>query len=423
MARDAIEKAGEESMPPPGRVQSAGSDDPPPPLHVIYLYLTNECNQRCSHCWINPSLEGRYRGEQPSLDDYRRFIDASLPLGLKFVKLTGGEPLLRDETYPLIEYLSQLGISTTLETNGMLIGRKEAEFLKEHQVVVSVSLDGATAAVHERRRGLEGAFERTWSALEVMTELGIPVTVVTAVSHSNREEVPEILELLRGLKKDAPLGFKVNPVIPVGRGRKLARQGETLAPDELVDLAAVVSGDLMPRYKDYGIEVMLQLEVSFFSIDDLASGGGQGGVYHCRFLNLLSVLADGSITLCGIGYEAPELTMGNIREPYDLPALWENHDTLTGVRFTVHHALQGVCGDCLFQRMCLGGCRASALAVGGSLAASPPSCQALYDAGLFAASRLREPAASRYAAVAPGLRAKHQVDPRGRPSQSEPELS
>jgi SynChlorMet cassette radical SAM/SPASM protein ScmF len=379
-------------------VAKEAQEVPVPALRSLYFYLTDECNQRCIHCWINPTVEGRSRTAHPSLDDYCRLIDAALPLGLKMVKLTGGEPLLREETLPIIRHVSRVGAYTMIETNGMLVGPREAELFREHRVSVGISLDGSTPAVHDRRRGLSGAFERTWRALELMTGLGIPVTVTAAVSRSNLEEIPKILELLAGLDRKAPLSFKINPIMALGRARKMAHNGDTLSPEDLLHLVKQVCDELIPWTREQGIGIMLQLELAFFPIDGLAQGAGQAGVFHCGFLNLLSVLADGSLTLCGIGYTAPELTMGNIHGDYDLGAVWNEHPTLLGIRSTVHDALEGVCGDCLFQPICLGGCRAGALGASGSLAASPPNCQALYDAGLFPPSRLREPAASRYVA-------------------------
>ena len=386
------------------------STRPTPSLRSIYFYLTNECNQSCPHCWINPTREGRYRGQLPRLKDYFRLIDAAVPLGLGFVKVTGGEPLLREETFDLLRYVATKGCRLALETNAMLVGPEAASFLAEHRVCTSVSLDGASASVHDHRRGLRGAFERTWSALNRMTRAGVPLSITTSVSRSNREEIPKILELLREMKGNAPLALKINPILPIGRARKMGSNGETLEPQELLDLVAEVCQELRPRYGRHSINIVLQLELTYFPLESLAQGSGKAGVYHCGFLNLLSVLADGSITFCGIGYHQPQLTMGNICEDYDLASLWSEHPTLQDVRSRVHHALEGVCGDCLFHPLCLGGCRASALAVGGSIAASPPSCQALYDSGHFPLSRLREPAASRYAALAPRLRRKTKTE-------------
>lgn len=374
-------------------------EEPLPPLRSLYFYLTDECNQHCAHCWINPAREGRSRTLRAGLEDYCRVIDAAVPLGLKLVKLTGGEPLLRQETLPIIRHASQAGVQSLIETNAMLVGPREAEVFLEHGVTVGLSLDASEPALHDRRRGLPGAFERTWRALELMARLGIPLTVVAAISRSNRQEIPRILRLLGRLEKKAPLQLKINPILALGRARKMARNGDTLSAEDLQELVREVCAELIPKAQELGIRIVLQLELAYFPVDSLAQGAGRAGVYHCGFLNLLSVLADGSLTLCGIGYEAPQLTMGNIRGEYDLATLWAEHPILQEVRATVNRALEGVCGDCLFHPVCLGGCRASALALGGSLAASPPNCQALYDAGLFPVSRLREPAASRYAAA------------------------
>jgi len=380
-----------------------------PPLRSIYVYLTNECNQRCPHCWINPALEGRYEAEPPALGDYYRFIDRALPLGLDYVKLTGGEPSLRRETWPLIEYASTAGLIVGLETNAMLLGQREVEFLRRHRVQVSVSLDGSTAPSHDRRRGLTGAFERTLRALHLLSEAEIPMTITAAVSRSNIGELPHILGLLQQVKGRAALDLKINPIVPVGRAEKMGRRGETLEPHELMELVLMVGERLVPEARPHGIDVLLQLELAYFPIENLARGLGTAGVGHCGFLNLISVLADGSITFCGIGYAEPELTMGNIRGDYDLPGLWREHPLLTRVRDQVHHSLEGVCGQCLFHSLCLGGCRAAALAVHGSVAASPPWCQALYDAGLFPTTRLREPEAGAYARHAPELRQAYEA--------------
>jgi SynChlorMet cassette radical SAM/SPASM protein ScmF len=363
-----------------------------PPLRSIYFYLTHECNQRCPHCWIDPRREGGFQSARPTLDQYLRLIDAAVPLGLDYVKLTGGEPLLRPEVRPLIEHAAAAGVYTNIETNAMLVTPEHADFFRRHRVQVSVSLDGATPEVHDRRRGLPGAFERTWKALQLLTESDVSLMVVVAASRSNLDQIPKILELLRGLKRRAPLNLKINPIVPMGRARKMGRNGETLTPAELLDLASWVTDDLVPAYRKHRIGVVLQLELAFFSIESLARGDARAGVGHCGFLNLISVLADGSLSFCGVGYAAPELTMGNIREEYDLAEIWERHPTLTGVRRKVYHELEGVCRSCLFHPICLGGCRAIALATGSSIAASPLWCQSLYESGLFPASRLRPPA-------------------------------
>jgi SynChlorMet cassette radical SAM/SPASM protein ScmF len=369
--------------------ETASTATKAPKLRSLYLYLTDECDQRCAHCWVSPSKVGGSTTRPPSLDRYQQLIDAAIPLGLRSVKVTGGEPLLSENAFPIIEHVTKRERQSIIETNAMQVGAAEADFLKRHRATVNVSLDGATAAVHDRRRGLAGAFARTLRALELLADRAIDLTVVTAVSRSNRDEIPGILELLRGLKREGSMCLKLNPVTLGGRAHSLARTGELFCAEELRDLATQFSEDLQPRYRKHGIDLILQLELPFFSIDALTRGCGQIGAHHCGFLTLLSTLADGSITFCGIGYETPSLVMGNIKEDYDLADIWYNHKKLKEMRSCLPGSLEGVCSVCLFRFNCLGGCRASAVAATGSMTASPASCQALYDAGLFPASRLQ----------------------------------
>lgn len=380
-----------------------------PPLRSIYIYLTDECNQRCPHCWINPVLEGRSKLMRPSLDQYLQFIDAARPMGLNYLKVTGGEPLLREETFPILEHVSAAGISSTVETNAMLVGEREAEFFSSNNVHVGISLDAADSETHDRRRGLKGAFRRTMRAVEIMSAAGIDLTVTAAVSRSNLGEIERILELLNQTKGERQLTFKVNPIVPMGRARHMKKRGETLEPEELLELTEKVRTQLLPRFKNSRLHIMVQLELAFFPIQSILNAVGTRGAGHCGFLSLISLLADGSITFCGIGYAQRELIMGNIRENYDLPDIWNHHPLMTDTRNKVRHGLEGVCRHCLFHPVCLGGCRASAVLVGGSVASSPPWCQSLYDAGLFPTSRLDDEGARAYARIAPRLRREHEA--------------
>ncbi|HSR70193.1 MAG TPA: radical SAM protein [Acidobacteriota bacterium] len=382
-----------------------------PTLRSIYIYLTDECNQHCPHCWISPVLQGHSKVTRPSLEQYLQFIDDAVPLGLTYVKVTGGEPLLRPETLPIVGHASRLGAETTIETNAMLVGDKEVEFFAANGIHIGTSLDGSCPEAHDRRRGLKGAFRRTWRAVEAMTQAGINMTVTAAVSHGNLGEIDKILDRLRGIGgRRGKITFKINPIVPMGRAKFMKKRRETLYPHELLRLADRVGHELVPRYREDGLDIILQLELAFFPIHSIINAIGTSGAGHCGFLNLISLLADGSITFCGIGHEQRHLVMGNIRHGYDLRKIWEEEPLMQDVRRKVHRGLRGVCGSCLFHSVCLGGCRAAAVAVDGSLADSPPWCQSLYDAGLFPASRLDDEAAKEYQEIAPALRADYQAE-------------
>src|SRR3972149_10352453 len=113
------------------------------PLNQIYFYLTEGCNLRCSHCWIAPKYQPEGR-TYPSLDFdlFCSIVEQGKSLGLKGVKLTGGEPFLHPDIHKIIEYLSGEDLRLTIETNGILCTPELAgEIKKCTNPFVSVSID------------------------------------------------------------------------------------------------------------------------------------------------------------------------------------------------------------------------------------------------------------------------------------------
>lgn len=65
------------------------------PLEQIYFYLTEGCNLACRHCWLSPKLQGESKTYPTlSIELFHSILEQAKPLGLKAVKLTGGEPLM-----------------------------------------------------------------------------------------------------------------------------------------------------------------------------------------------------------------------------------------------------------------------------------------------------------------------------------------
>ena len=135
-----------------------------PPLRSIYFYLTEGCNLACRHCWIAPKFDES--GTMPAIpvDLFQKVIDEAMPLGLKDVKLTGGEPLMHPRFGELLEIARQKNLGVTIETNGLLCTPEvAAEIARLPRRFVSVSIDGSDKATHEWMRGVPGCFEKAKS--------------------------------------------------------------------------------------------------------------------------------------------------------------------------------------------------------------------------------------------------------------------
>jgi len=83
-------------------------------LNTIYFYLTDGCNLRCRHCWIEPDFSPT--GQQCTfipLETMKSIITQAKPMGLTTVKLTGGEPLLHPAIHDILDYLRMEGLLGT----------------------------------------------------------------------------------------------------------------------------------------------------------------------------------------------------------------------------------------------------------------------------------------------------------------------
>src|SRR5258708_2126271 len=87
-------------------------------IKTIYLFLTRKCNLGCQHCYIE-GVGPKAKGYDFNLETIRDLIEQALPLGLRKVKVSGGEPIVHKEFMAIMEYLCSCGLSElVLETNG-----------------------------------------------------------------------------------------------------------------------------------------------------------------------------------------------------------------------------------------------------------------------------------------------------------------
>lgn len=117
---------------------------------LVDLNLTNECNLRCLYCYADAG--GPLESEM-STDEVIHLLDRLVVLSPTVIAFTGGEPLLRKDLFEIAPYATEIGLPTSLVTNGILIDERNAEQLAEYFDKVQVSLDGSTASIHERLRG------------------------------------------------------------------------------------------------------------------------------------------------------------------------------------------------------------------------------------------------------------------------------
>ena len=135
-----------------------------------------------------------------SFPEIHRFVKACLPLGLKKVRITGGEPLLRPGLEELVSMLSETGVETALTTNASLLSRHAEVLAASGLDRVTVSLDALDPDIHSMMADctvpVEDVLEGIQSALD--NDLG-PVKVNCVVQRGvNESEVPALVRKFKG---------------------------------------------------------------------------------------------------------------------------------------------------------------------------------------------------------------------------------
>jgi hypothetical protein len=135
---------------------------------TIIWDITYACPLRCAHCY---SESGRRPSRQLGHDDMVRVTDALISMRPNAIVLGGGEPLVVPGVFEITERISRAGIRAVVYTSGWPFQPTTAMALARTCTRVNVSVDGATAEVHDRIRGRAGSFHRAMSALAQLNEV------------------------------------------------------------------------------------------------------------------------------------------------------------------------------------------------------------------------------------------------------------
>jgi len=339
------------------------------PVSCIYLHLTEKCNLSCRHCWVYRDGEKSPGEKELDPGKLREALSSASAGGLNSVKITGGEPFLYSDLTGLASWLGKRGIRFTVETNGTLITRESARMMKDSGMEeVSVSLDGSSPEVYGALRGSGDAFYRALEGIRSAAEAGLYVKLIFSLWKGNASDIVNTVSLARDL--GAAL-IKINPVTPVARGAGLGSKGLLLEASGILELKDRFSaGDIK------GIRVLFDIPPVFLKPEEIRKG------CLCGIRSSLSILPDGSVSICGIGSTAKDAAAGNIhRDP--VMRIWRESHFFKNLRKNLPGRLEGICGECIMKYICLGKCRAAAYWESGSFYSPFWFCRQAYEKGIF----------------------------------------
>jgi len=175
------------------------------PMHDLRISVMDRCNFRCPYCMPKDTFHDRYRflrsSERLTFEEIARVARLSVGLGVRKLRLTGGEPLLRTGLADLVGELSAIeGIEDlALTTNGVLLSNHAAELKANGLQRVTVSLDSLDEQVFEHMSGGFGGLAQVLEGIDAALEAGLaPVKVNAVVQHGvNDHTVLPLLERFR----------------------------------------------------------------------------------------------------------------------------------------------------------------------------------------------------------------------------------
>jgi MoaA/NifB/PqqE/SkfB family radical SAM enzyme len=160
--------------------------------------LNNACNARCGFCGFALDKLPRKDWHYVKRDGALEAIDILYRQAVRYLVLTGGEPMLHPDLLEIVQRASDLGMKVLLVTNaGLLKPHRIRELVAAGLSSFIISIDAADAETHERNRGLPGVCERIREANVVIDELGLHSTASVTMSRLvDYEALPDFLKSL-----------------------------------------------------------------------------------------------------------------------------------------------------------------------------------------------------------------------------------
>lgn len=298
----------------------------------MQMYLTNECNMRCPHCYMFAGLK---KDRELSTKEIFDIISSFKKHGGKNIVFSGGEIALRTDLYEILKYSCDLGISNEILTNGTLWNADLVKKVAPLITRVQISIDGYDEATNSLIRG-KGNFSKALNAVNLFYESNVDteISVTPYLDKKLAENYQCYIDFARMLnQKYHKANFLVKFTFDVLNGRDIC-----VSEKQKKDYQSIVTKIYNELYGDFVDKPFLEFHK-------------HGGIENnCDYGNV-AISADGNVCLCPI---IPEMKpVGNIR----VNSFDELLDIAQKARSLSNINNLSPCKDCELKYICGGECR------------------------------------------------------------------
>ncbi|GAB6615617.1 MULTISPECIES: GTP 3',8-cyclase MoaA [Bacillus] len=301
------------------------------PLKDLRISVTDRCNFRCRYCMpeeiFGPDYSFLSNDKILSFDEIERITRIFVSLGVRKLRITGGEPLLRRGLPQLIERLNKIdGVEDIgLTTNGSLLKKFAPDLYKAGLSRVTVSLDSLEEDRFFYLNGNRSKVQRVLEGIQAAAEVGMKIKINMVVQKGKNEQ--DILQMAQYFKENKHI-LRFIEYMDVGNynGWELK---EVVSKQEIVDaihqvmplerIEANYAGEVATRYRYIGsseeIGIISSVTDSFCSSCTRARISAEGKLYTCLFASKGNDLRE----LLRSGYTDDEIT-------YIVRDIWNNRE-------------------------------------------------------------------------------------------------
>jgi cyclic pyranopterin phosphate synthase len=269
------------------------------PLHDLRVSVTDRCNFRCVYCMpkevFGKDFQFLPRGEILSFEEIERLVRVFVGLGVRKVRLTGGEPLVRRNIERLVEMLAKVGeLDLTLTTNGSLLAGKAKALADAGLRRVTVSLDSLDDAVFRSMNDVDFPVARVLEGMDAAEAAGLgPIKVNMVVKRGLNEDsvlpmarhfrgTGRILRFIEYMDVGSSNGWRLNDVVSA---REIVATIDRELPLEPIEKNYVGEVAERWRYRDGSgeIGVIASVTQAFCADCTRARLSADGSLYTCLF--------------------------------------------------------------------------------------------------------------------------------------------
>jgi cyclic pyranopterin phosphate synthase len=269
------------------------------PLRDLRVSVTDRCNFRCVYCMPKEIFGKGYaflpHSQVLTFEEIARLVRIFVGLGVRKVRLTGGEPLVRREVEQLVALLAAIGdVDLTLTTNGSLLAAKAKALADAGLKRVTVSLDSLDDATFKRMNDVEFPVRKVLDGIAAAEAAGLaPIKINMVVRRGLNEEsvlpmarhfrgTGHVLRFIEYMDVGTSNGWRLDDVVPA---RELIEAIDRVFPLDPVEPAyrGEVAGRY--RYRDGAGEIGVISSVTqpFCADCTRARLSADGSLYTCLF--------------------------------------------------------------------------------------------------------------------------------------------